>query len=343
MVAVADPDRREVFTADPTDHRRVAVQVYYPAAKACPPGSYIPSPLADIVKPGFNPGKGFERRLKAHACADAKPAAGSDKYPIVLFSHGLGIPHFYYVSLLEDLASRGNVVVAMDHPHGANATYFAGGSVMQRDGSRWGSGANMERSAREFYRNWAEDARGVLDRIFRNDGTILSKNLAKRVDLARVAYIGHSYGGVAAIYAAQVDSRVKGAVNLDGGVSGSQPADGTLGPGLMLLPVQAEVPIMVLNGMNSIQRQFYAQPVRVARIRGATHVSFSDAPWIRESLQGAGNATSADDKFLKGVEGIQLTRELLSLFLGCAFTQDCARLDSALAAASIPADDKPAK
>ncbi|HEY0112813.1 MAG TPA: alpha/beta fold hydrolase [Allosphingosinicella sp.] len=349
MAAVTDPDRREIFTADPADRRRVALQVYYPAAKGCAPQPYIPSALADTLVGMLRTEKGFERRLKAHACTDAKLAAGSEKYPLVLFSHGLGPSHFFYVSLLEDLASRGNIVVAIDHPHGSGATYFPDGPLVLRDGSRWGKGPEQSLAAgNEFFRNWAEDARSVLDRIFRNDGTVLPKELGKRVDPGRVAYMGHSYGGVSAIYAAQVDGRIKAALNLDGGVG--TPAEYPR----MLMPVATDVPLLVLNSENYDESQSYAKSVRLARLRGVSHGTFGDLLWFREKLVGtgappAGNAPPAGGNGpmppanpLPAVEGIRLTRELSSLFLECAFTQNCARLDSALDAARVPADEKPA-
>jgi pimeloyl-ACP methyl ester carboxylesterase len=288
--------------------------------------------------------KGFERRLKAHACGDAKPAAGAEKYPLVLFSHGMGPTHFLYVSLLEDLASRGNIVVAIDHPHGSGNTYFPDGSLVRRDGSRWGKGPEQGfLAANEYFRNWAEDARSVLDRVFRDDGTVLSKALAKRVDRGRVAYLGHSYGGVSALYAAQMDARINAAANLDGGVGASADPDGTKWPGRMLLPVGADVPLLVLNSEKFDDHEAYADGVRVARLRGATHMTYSDLIWLRETLGQADNAAPAADKALSGSEGIRLTRELTALFLPCAFTQDCARLDSALDAARAPPDQKPAE
>lgn len=333
--AVSDSHRREVFTDDPEDKRRVAVKIFYPAARQCRPQPYLPAPVSEFYRSGLAADEGFEQRLIGHACSGARPSRGSNKFPLILFSHGLGFTHSFYTSLLEDLASHGNIVVAIDHTHGMPATYFPDGSVVRRDNNRW-SGDRAPLAAAEYYRDWAQDARGILDRIFRKKSTILSQGLAGRVDLDRVAYIGHSFGGLAAIYAAQTDSRIKGAVNMDGMVGGGSSPDGTRRPSRMLLPVAAEVPILVLNQARTHEREFYSDRTRVAQIHGATHMTFSDILWLGERFGRvqAGDGTKGTP--LPAEEGIRLTRDILSRFLECAFTDSCGRLDESLALASVP-------
>ena len=56
------------------------------------------------------------------------PRAGG--WPVVLFSTGYGLERQLYTGLVEDLASHGYVVVAIDHPHDANIVAFPDGHTV---------------------------------------------------------------------------------------------------------------------------------------------------------------------------------------------------------------------
>ena len=69
----------------------------------------------------------YLRGVRTHAFEDAPLAVGRKRWPVVLFSHGMSWPVDNYQSLLEDLASRGFVVVAVEHTYAAELTEFPDG------------------------------------------------------------------------------------------------------------------------------------------------------------------------------------------------------------------------
>jgi len=139
--------------------------------------------------------------------------------------------------LIEDLASHGWIVAAIDHTYNA-AVRFPDGRVLgnlPRVEQGWpelNMDANEERDAglteqerrneiekkrqseRERMTHWARDMSFVIDQL-----TILDKSgpFARRLDLENgVGVFGHSLGGIAAGTARLLDSRVAGSINLDG-------------------------------------------------------------------------------------------------------------------------------
>jgi pimeloyl-ACP methyl ester carboxylesterase len=316
---VTDPRRREIFTPDASDIRRFPVFIYYPAAKGtCAPAPYFPPALAEVYSSAFNLRAGFDRVVRAHACADAPIVPGTTRFPVVLFSHGLGHTNFSYRAIIEDLVSHGNIVVAVDHTHGGNGVHFPDGQLVKRDNSRWFTGVDPERNrqaAMEYPRFWAEDTRLVID-LLGAPSSPMQGRIMGRVDTDRMIYAGHSFGGITAVYTGMIDPRIKGVVNLDGLIAGRYP-----------LPVTADVPMLVLNSKDRNERPTYMSAARVLPVVRSNHMTFSDFAWLHEQA-GAGSPPGGD---MSGEQGIALTRKAIRLFLPCVFERSCQALDAQLA------------
>ncbi|GAA3618081.1 lipase [Nonomuraea rosea] len=145
----------------------------------------------------------------ARSSAPVRPSS-SRPYPVVLYSPGAGESRWLGTTLVEDLASRGYVVVAIDHTYDAGAVQFPGGRV---ETVRPGLDENGAYSVMKVR---IADTKFVLDQLIANRS--LPKGLAGSLDLDRIGMFGHSLGGSTAAQAMANDSRIKAGINLDGHV-----------------------------------------------------------------------------------------------------------------------------
>jgi predicted dienelactone hydrolase len=111
--------------------------------------------------------------LKGRAVRDAAPAAGEAR-PLVVISHGYPGNRLLLTHLAEHLATRGYVVVSIDHPE---STY-----------------ADQQAFASTLY-NRALDQRFVIDEVARWAAAASGHVLAGHVDVSRTVVIGYSMGG----------------------------------------------------------------------------------------------------------------------------------------------------
>ena len=151
------------------------------------------------------------------------PAASSsldgitEGFPLVLFSHSFTGMKEQNSSLLQELASWGHIVVAVDHPHDAALVLYPDGSTADFRGYDM----PMESEPRNWWRFRHEHARWraldlahALERIVDANGDPHSP-LHRKVDLTRVACVGHSFGGAACLMLAQMDPRITSVVLMD--------------------------------------------------------------------------------------------------------------------------------
>ncbi len=160
------------------------------------------------------------RNVTTHAFVDAPIATEKAMYPIILFSHGLlGPSSEMYVSLIENLASHGYVVVAIDHPYLNWLTQLPDGTIAssiplsaQFEKMSPQEQRAFQSKAIEIYKT---DIKLVIDELIQlnqNANSIFYKHL----DVNNIGVMGHSAGGTAAIELCRIDDRCKAAVDLDG-------------------------------------------------------------------------------------------------------------------------------
>lgn len=272
-----DPSRGEDATPEPEDRRNVIVQAWYPAAQgaqgASPP--YIDGlgrlPRMVSAFPRFV----FRRfgEVDTHAIQGA-PVASGPAWPVILFSPGYGASRAFYSGLAADLASRGYVVLAVDHPYEVAVTQLADGRVVgpAHDAGRTGAErvADMERQV--VVR--ADDLRFVLDQIARPSQ--LPTVLAGRLDASRVAATGHSFGGATAALLASQDPRIGAAADIDGMLYGDVRGETFRGPFLLVESDRTESLAPYMAATQAVLSRVSASGWRYA-IGGANHFSFTDA------------------------------------------------------------------
>ncbi|MGV9935481.1 alpha/beta hydrolase family protein [Streptomyces olivaceoviridis] len=154
-------------------------------------------------------------RTHAHEGAPADRNAGP--YPVVCYSPGAGDPRSLGTTLCDDLASRGYVVVTLDHTYDATAVQFPGGRVEStvlpaEFAKAYPDPDRITALLRKTLAVRVADIHFVLDELPR----ALPRELRGTLDLARVGMFGQSAGGFTALQAMYDDPRIAAAADLDG-------------------------------------------------------------------------------------------------------------------------------
>jgi hypothetical protein len=232
-----DASRDELETKSPDDKRELMVHLFYPAEPNASGkrAAYIPD--ADAMRGPWNEAQMARiTAMRAFGIENAPLPPGTVRYPVILFAPGGGAKGLTYHAFLEDLASHGWVVAAIDPPYNARAVRLPDGRVLGNlapEERGWPATRNRD-DERRFYRerivHWCRDLSFVIDQL-----TALDRGngpFAGRLDLQRgVGAFGHSRGGQAAGTVRLLDERVKGGINLDG-MQGPQSFQPVLGDGV---------------------------------------------------------------------------------------------------------------
>ncbi|MFI6143837.1 alpha/beta hydrolase family protein [Streptomyces sp. NPDC051109] len=299
VLELTDPERAESATAAPDDRRTVVVQFWYPARKH--PAGSRPAPylgrtehearlvsgaLADYAGlPGFLL-DGLPR-ARTHAAfgvpaADGAPGedaggGSAERFPVVLFSPGLGGVRTQNTAWAEELAAHGYVVVGLDHPYDSAAVVLADGRTVRTEVSATGDDAEDEKRAAAWTAVRAADLSFVRAQLGRIDGGEIAGPLAGHLDTARVAAAGHSLGGGAALQAARQDPAFAAVIDLDGFPHDPSPQPFRQ-PVLAL--TQAIGPDTDPDYLPKLTRVLGLSSATTYRLTvpGAAHLTFTDAP-----------------------------------------------------------------
>jgi predicted dienelactone hydrolase len=309
------------FSRDGQGNNETMIYVWYPAAKTAGEtlAPYIPGwsrageRIADSLKRALGPT--FEAHqanpLMTHATGDA-PVAGSGRYPLLLFMHGTGVASLTYAAQLEELASHGYVIAAVEYlPATAGFVVLPDGRITQFDPERWRNTGSTPEERLNWEKKQIDDAadalRFTLDNLVRmnSSGTSL---LRGRLALSQIGVVGHSFGGMVALRLAQVEPRIQACIVQDGLSNGmvAFAVQGVEKPcALMFRPVPEES-----AASGDLARLFDSLPATglMITIGGPQfeHMSFSDLPLLRAAdAERSGHA----------VRGLAVVREFSRRFL----------------------------
>ena len=234
--AWTDESRPDRHAADAEAHRRLMVYLWYPArkVKGATSAEYLPGAkqmdAEAVVAPAMR--EEFEnawplivsKAASSLAIKNAPIAQSHKKFPVVILAHGAGGTTFEYTSLIGDLVSHGYVVAAVENTYVAPAVVFPDGRIVAAyhepappnlspdERFQWmmkNAGMEMDTGARDIV--------FVLNQLAKLDnGDEEAFVLKKRLDLNRVASMGHSAGGANATLACQLDTRFRACLSLDG-------------------------------------------------------------------------------------------------------------------------------
>ncbi|XP_006860671.1 PREDICTED: platelet-activating factor acetylhydrolase [Chrysochloris asiatica] len=160
------------------------------------------------------------------------PLKTSEKYPLIVFSHGLGAFRTLYSAIGNDLASHGFIVAAVEHRDGsASATYyFKNQSAANQGKQSWlyykaikqdEMAAQLNKQVRQRAKECSQALSLILDidhgKPVENALNLKFdvKQLKDSVDRDKVAIIGHSFGGATVIQALSEDQRFRCGIALD--------------------------------------------------------------------------------------------------------------------------------
>ncbi|CAL9517775.1 hypothetical protein SUDANB121_03791 [Nocardiopsis dassonvillei] len=305
------------------EDRDVMVDVWYPAEGDGEPAPYVPASFAGTVESDFEQ-YGIPRGTVDAAGAETSSLLDADAaaagLPVLLFSPGMGMSRLQFTALCEDLASRGFVVAAMDHPYEARVVELPDGRLL-----RTSLPTNDTGNRRLAGGVRLADTRFVLDRLegfaagedtADDSGRPLPAGLADALDTERVGMFGHSLGGVTTAEAMLVDDRIDAGVNMDGSmayhVGDEEWSDATL--------AGASRPFALMGAGTSggaghphrsdhspdwrLFVEASSAPVLEVYMSEGEHMSFTDLQWILPQVEDAlAPSSPAWDRAVRGGVG----------------------------------------
>lgn len=268
-----DATRDEPQTSDTDDNRELMVHFWYPAEieEGAIPAPYIPD--SDVLIPAYNAAflavTGLDLSLdvakfvdfRSHAFADVPLSSDRPDYPVLIFSPGYtGIPQFWTIQL-EEMASHGYIVAAINHTYSSAASIFPDGRVLEF----------IADEPPRLFEIIAEDQIFVADQL-----ALLAEDdpegmLTGRLNLEQLGTFGQSLGGAAVILACYRDIRFQACVSEEGAIADSIISEGLDRPFMfMFTDDHPDLPDRVYGRLNG--------PVYTLIMEGFRHVDFTDFP-----------------------------------------------------------------
>jgi hypothetical protein len=266
---------------------------WYPAEPKAgvAPGAYV-DPKITLIPTGegtlFWPNSSTVSQFFSHALPDAPLATNRIRYPVLLYSHGLTRFLGQNTDTLQELASHGYVVVAIDHTD-AFASVFPNGEVVR--GKQITRCEDINISMLEYRAHELRYVMDELDRLNASDAL-----LAGRLDLERLGLIGKSVGGMTVGHVGRIDARCKAVVLLDAGITLEVPPNltsaGLQKPFLSMSSTIARPPC---DGewLKSSLALFAAASSDAywCQIQNSSHNSFDDRGSVLNDITGTGDPT----------------------------------------------------
>ena len=313
---LTDSSRQEWTTPDENDLREVEFSIWYPT-EATTQGKPLAldrrlaksTALNASDKIGTSRARGLLeislnhfRLIDTHAVRGGEVVQVPGGFPVILYSPGLGASRFDNSSLVVDLASRGYVVVAVDHPYTSNAPVtLANGRQVDRDTAdtvEMSAEESLARMTRSVSTNSA-DLSFVLDHLTRLNADP-GGAFHDRLDLDSVGALGFSFGGATAEQVLADDPRFDAGINMDGTHFGTVRDTGVPAPSLNILSTDhiADISKARKGEQNQnegsiedarFQEQFHDRspgPTWAVTIENTNHVSYDLFSFISPALSG---------------------------------------------------------
>jgi pimeloyl-ACP methyl ester carboxylesterase len=290
VMGLIDSARKDPYLST-NAKRELLVRFWYPAslAQACKPAAYA-SPqvwnyFSQLVRFALP-------EVVTNSCSEAAITAGT--HPVIVFTPGYTATFTDYTFIFEDLASRGYVIASVDHTFEATAVEFPDGRLIKSVlGSYLGNQLRGDNETLSFATSVRlQDLKFVVSELERLNATANSP-FAGKLDMSRLAVAGHSMGGAAAFLALERDPRFKVAILIDSYL-----------PAAFIHPTQKPVLLLAAgrenwSGDDCLLWDSLRGSHLAVNLRGAEHVTPSDAVWLAKDAIATG--TMGSDKTIAAV------------------------------------------
>ena len=322
-----DDTRRDPWNGAAT--RELMTTVFYPAREVR--GYRVApqmSPAAAAVFKDFDtayihpelPDAGVDWAATMTHSHTAAPAQAVRR-PVLLYSPGGVDPRTIGTGVAEELASRGYVVVTIDHPGETSEVEFPGGRV--RTIELPPDAQTDPQITRTMVATRLADTRFVLDQLEvlaaggnpDAEGRALPVNLGRALDLRRVGIYGHSAGGATAAEAMYEDHRIDAAVNLEGYLDYMPDKPGDKGELFPIARYGVDRPLLLVGTDGFRDERFerswsamlaHGGCTRWRQLDNANHWVFTDYAAMAPQLQAAGlMSAEARAKLVGAIEPAQ--------------------------------------
>jgi dienelactone hydrolase len=212
------------------------------------------------------------------AAWDNAPAARG-QFPLVVLTPGMGNNPVHQTVVASNLASRGYVVAVPSPTYSADVTVLKTTIV-----KRTAAGQRVPGNELVLYPLWVHDELFTADRL-RAANTEPASPFYNHIQVAKVAYAGHSFGGATAVQACAEDQRCAAAVDVDGAFFGAPVTRTGLNRPLLIITSQGSC-VAGRCSRNAADHQQLADAKALLRhstdvknvveVRGAQHANFTD-------------------------------------------------------------------
>lgn len=311
-MALTDKTRLDDFVRAPK-YRELVVSLFYPTEiknqkdRKRFTTSYMPKATArfyDAVLTALGLPPGIVEQIFTYCRTNSLIfATGGRPPPLLVFSPGHGATFRLYTTILQEVARKGYVVAAIDHPYDAEFVEFPDGKAVE------GPKRTANHNLTELLMPRLRDVSFVLNELSRP-----APSHPFSVNTRDVIAFGHSLGGDTAVEVMLRDSRIKGGINFDGNFNGNlKSSDSTISRPVLLVRTET-----VSDGSNwdDTWEKFVGWKLELA-VSNTTHNSFSDLPLladalgIRKVLVRLGGITVGG---LEGLKGLDIMSSYVSAF-----------------------------
>ncbi len=331
-LVLTDLKRKEIYSSK-DEPRKFMLEIWYPGiqpAPGTPPAPWMPEAkivapaIADyILLPHF-----FLDHLtlaKSASFQNIPPNRDNGPYPVLIFSHGWNGFRQQSTFLMQELASHGYIVAALEHPYGARLTVFPDGTIIPNKPSALPKGQptdEYETAARILVKQWAGDIGYSLDFLAELNQSDPEGQFTDLLDLNKVGVFGHSTGGGATIQFCGTDPRCKAGLTLDAFTRPISPDVLDSGTQQAFFYLFSELWPFERNTELFNRYYSHVNPANhVMTIIGADHYDFSDLPALSPLAPQLG---------LKGPINGARVQQIIDTFVLAFFNQQFKNIPSAL-------------